>query len=329
MEAKWTTFRVTQTALESRKSTQKHPICRVVVPAVAGSNPVAHPSGVPANRHVSREADRSVPATGTDLGTVSGEATAGTPGEEAGDEPPIRFLGDEPELYLEFNHELVKMLQATVRAAPEDIDDAASFAWVQFFRYQPDRDLRWKGWLYRTAQREAWRLNAEHGRANLRIVSDADAPRPGTMREPPDPRDRLDERLEFLAALQELHRLPKNLRAIVLLRSQVTRHADVADVLGISAGRVAQLLQQVTVRLQERAETRAELERPVADPRAARLRELEVDPPDWLIEAIGRAPTFNKSSSKAILAWRRAALAIDDYRHEHGWNHEALGVGPA
>src|SRR5688572_9224271 len=100
------------------------------------------------------------------------------------------------------------------------------------------------------------------------------------MREPPDPRDRLDERVEFLAALQELHHLPKNLRAIVLLRSQTNRHADVAGVLGITAGRVAQLMHEVTVRLQERAERRATLERPVASPRAARLRELEVDPPE-------------------------------------------------
>jgi hypothetical protein len=91
---------------------------------------------------------------------------------------------------------------------------------------------------------------------------------------------------------------------------------------------VAQLLQHVTVRLQERAEHRAELERPVANPRAARLRELETEPPSWLIEAIGRAPTFNKSSSKVILAWRRAALAIDDYRNQHGWNHAEIGIGP-
>jgi hypothetical protein len=46
------------------------------------------------------------------------------------------------------------------------------------------------------------------------------------------------------------------------------------------------------------------------------------------MEAIGRVPTFNRSSSKAILAWRRAALAIDDYRNEHGWHHAEIGIGP-
>lgn len=73
---------------------------------------------------------------------------------------------------------------------------------------------------------------------------------------------------------------------------------------------------------------RAELERPLASPRSARLRELEVDPPQWLVEAIGRAPTFNKSSARPVLAWRRAALAIDDYRNEAGWHSKEVGVGP-
>jgi DNA-directed RNA polymerase specialized sigma24 family protein len=132
----------------------------------------------------------------------------------------------------------------------------------------PDRDQSWKGWLYRTAQREAWRLNAEHRRAGLRIISGGKEERhPGAIREPADPRDRLDERLEVLAALQELRTLPRNLRLVVLVNSQSSRHRDVAEVLGISRSRVAQLMQQVAVHTQQRAEIRAELERPVANPR--------------------------------------------------------------
>src|SRR4051794_15802406 len=91
------------------------------------------------------------------------------------DEPPIRFRGDEADLYLEFNPQLVKTLSRCVFGARrEDIEDAASFAWVQFFRYQPDRDQQWQGWLLGTAQREAWRLTAEHRKANLRIVSEVE-----------------------------------------------------------------------------------------------------------------------------------------------------------
>jgi hypothetical protein len=79
------------------------------------------------------EADRSVPRTGTDSGTDASATTAGTTADPGGDEPPIRFRGDEPELYLEFNHELVKNIAAAVRATPQDIEDACQFAWIQFF----------------------------------------------------------------------------------------------------------------------------------------------------------------------------------------------------
>ena len=75
-------------------------------------------------------------------------------------EPPIRFRGDEPELYLAYNHVLNGLIRRDVGAALEDIEDACQFAWIQFFRYQPDRDRNWRAWLYRTAQREAWRLTA-------------------------------------------------------------------------------------------------------------------------------------------------------------------------
>lgn len=50
--------------------------------------------------------------------------------------------------------------------------------------------------------------------------------------------------------------------------------------------------------------------------RAERLRDLETQPPKWLVKAVGRPP--GKSGNLgALLAWRRAALALDDYRREH------------
>jgi hypothetical protein len=80
--------------------------------------------------------------------------------------------------------------------------------------------------------------------------------------------------------------------------------------------------------MRERTERRAEIERPFANPRAARLRELELEPPEWIIEAIGEAPTRNKNAGGAVLAWRGAALAIDDYRREYGWKSKSIGLGP-
>ena len=57
----------------------------------------------------------------------------------------MRFRGDEPELYLAFNHELVKLIERDARAAPEDIEDACSLAWIQFFRYQPPSGTELEG----------------------------------------------------------------------------------------------------------------------------------------------------------------------------------------
>lgn len=160
------------------------------------------------------------------------------------------------------------------------------------------------------------------------IGSGFDYHRPGWADEPADPRDVFEERLEFQAALEELDKLPEHLRAVVLVHSQVKRHADIAEVLGVSRQRVGYLLQQVTVAIQDRAERRAEAERPVASPRAARLRELQDDPPGWLTNTIGSVPLQGKSNSAWILAWRRSALAIDDYRRLSGWTSPAEGMGP-
>jgi hypothetical protein len=96
------------------------------------------------------------------LGSVSQDATAGTSSESEADEPPIRFLGDEPELYLEFNDELVKALAARVNASPVD----------PVLPLPAGRDRAWKGWLIRTGQRQAWKLNAAHHRGGLHIVRD-------------------------------------------------------------------------------------------------------------------------------------------------------------
>jgi DNA-directed RNA polymerase specialized sigma24 family protein len=214
-----------------------------------------------------------------------------------------------------------------VTAHPDDIEDACAFAWIQFFRYQPDRDRNWKGWLYRTAQREAWRLNARH-RTERPMLNDTVRFGVDPASVTPDPRDRYEERLDFLAALEELDKLPERLRAVVLVRSQVGTHADVAEVLGISRQRVAFLLQHVTVALRDISERRIEAERPVASPRAARLRELEDNPPTWLVNEIGRNGGRGKNDAGTKLAWRRAALAIDDYRSVSGWDSSSRGIGP-
>ncbi len=39
-----------------------------------------------------------------------------------------------------FDHELIRRVRTAVRADPADVEDACSFAWIQFFGYQPDRE---------------------------------------------------------------------------------------------------------------------------------------------------------------------------------------------
>ena len=236
------------------------------------------------------------------------------------DEPPIRFCGDEADLYLEYNHVLVDRLKHRASGvAVHDIEDAAASAWIQFFRHQPDRDGPWQRWLYKTARGELRRQDAER------------LQHPTTLREaaePIDPRDRFGERIEFMAAMHELNRLPKLMREVLVVNSQVQFQRDVAQILGLHLSRVNHLLSSAGSTVRAMAENRATRGCPSGSPRAARLRELEAEPPDWLIEAIGTVPTRGQNVGASVIAWRRAALAIDDYRREHGWHSKSDGLGP-
>src|SRR3954447_20644679 len=127
--------------------------------------------------------------------------------------PPTRFRGDELDLYAEFHFEFVREVQRRVNTSRENVDDACAFAWVQFFSHQPDRDGAWKGWLYRVATREAFRLD-KLARRDADLVGDR-----GQDIDVEDTRDRPAERDEFLSAMQELRRLPPRLQRLVVLRS--------------------------------------------------------------------------------------------------------------
>jgi RNA polymerase sigma factor (sigma-70 family) len=259
------------------------------------------------------------------LGTVFPATTAGTTAEDEGEKPRFQVRGDELDLYAEFHFELVKKIQRDVRPISQDnAEDACAFAWLQFLRKQPDRHgERWKGWLYTAAKHEAWRLNALEFKEREDVSRDTVV----DLFDPVDPRDRISERIEFHAALQELQKLPPMLQEVVMIRSQVTRQQEVADIMGLSRQRVAQLLVKAALRVAQLNEERHDEERPVASPRAARLRELEDHPPTWLTNALGREPGRSKSDSAVVLAWRRAAIFIDDFRRDHGWSSATNAIG--
>ena len=262
---------------------------------------------------------------GVNSGTDAHATTPGTRADGEGDEPPLRLRGDEGSLFAAHADQLLKKVAENVTASREDVEDACNFAWLQFLRCQPDRDREWQGWLFKTAQREAWRLNARH-RGIVRIDASHDVR--NVVHDIADAHDPYEARFEFQAAMQELQQLPERLQAVVLLNALLGRHQDVAEVLGVSRQRVAQLVHLSAAHLLRLAERRAVAERPVASPRLARLRELEAFPPAWLIDTIGQAPNPGKSAAGVSLAWRRAALAIDDHRKLVG--HESLrdALGP-
>src|SRR4051812_16716432 len=75
---------------------------------------------------------------------------------------PVAPRGDEADLFRSHNPRLMHDVAHSVHvAAPAVVEDACSFAWAQFLQHQPERDRNWQGWLFRTAQREAWRLDRQ------------------------------------------------------------------------------------------------------------------------------------------------------------------------
>ena len=74
--------------------------------------------------------------------------------------------------------------------------------------------------------------------------------------------------------------------------------------MGIRPDQVERLLSAAAIQVAKLNEQRHDRERPVASPRAARLRELEDDPPDWLSKVIGKCP-----HSIEILCWRHPGVA--------------------
>lgn len=230
--------------------------------------------------------------------------------------------GDEAALYQSFNDELVRTVRGSITTTTANVEDACAFAWMQFLRYQPDRDRNWRGWLFRTAAREAVRLHsAERGTRYFGLVEPDNPDR--RVAEPADPRHPQTEHLEVGEALALLSRVPERRREVAVLRLAGFRYREIADILGLSRTRVEHLLREADAALnRERTQRRAD---PHSPPRLARLNELEQHPPPWLEELIGRPPGDRQATG--MLAWRRAALAIDNYRERRGMGEVEAGLG--
>ena len=238
--------------------------------------------------------------------------------------------GDEAELFELYNPVLMRRLARVVRTSPDVIEDACSIAWAQFLRHQPDRNREWRAWLFRTAQREAWILDQK--RREIRSIDDG-LPDGSLVAEPADRRDPYRERDELEAAVDVLEHLPPRLRRVAFLRATGHRYSEIGEITGDSRTRVSQLVRRANDYIRE-ALHELEAAEVVQPPRAERLRELESSPPEWLRQEIGRPPRGRggrMGHATRLLEWRRAALAIEDYRVLAGYDSEvrALGIRPA
>jgi DNA-directed RNA polymerase specialized sigma24 family protein len=228
--------------------------------------------------------------------------------------PPTR--GDEAELFRRFNHKLMGLLRGVVTtSSPDTLEDACAHAWLQFLQHQPDRDANWPAWLFVVAKREAWAIERKLQREmpkgdELGLSTSA---KNAAVDNPIELFDDVDDALSVVAPL------PSRLRRVALLHAFGSDREDIGDVTGGSATRVDHLLRRARFLISETVAERTHAERP-SSRRAERLWQLERHPPDWLVEMIG-APSCtrkNEGHTTARREWRRAAIALDDYRRAAG-----------
>ena len=228
--------------------------------------------------------------------------------------PPPR--GDEAELYRAFNHELMSTVARNTKSEMQTVEDACAFAWAQFLEYQPDRERNWEGWLFRTAQRQVWLLERDdHDHLSFPRVEREY----GTGLDDSAFIDHLQVREDVDEAFAVLRRLPERLQRIAMLRALGMRYSEIGEMTGDSATRVHQLVKRANARIDDILETRRS-EQPQS-PRAGLLQELEQQPPAWLTDKIGKMPGHVRADpgeSAARRAWRRAALALNDFLQAAG-----------
>jgi transcriptional regulator with XRE-family HTH domain len=122
--------------------------------------------------------------------------------------------------------------------------------------------------------------------------------------------------------------VPEARRSAKALQITGFTYAEIAELLGLSRTRVNHYINDANAIMRE-THARSLPENVPRIPRAIRLRQLENAPPDWLLRAIGRIPA-SPMGPEVRLLWRRAALALDDFRRQSGRELEPeLGARPS
>lgn len=225
--------------------------------------------------------------------------------------PPPR--GDEAELFREFNDALMLTVAQNVRTdSAQTVEDAVAYAWEQFMVLQPERDNNWRGWLFRAAQRHAWLL--ERQRREHVAIREEQRDRAESAVESPHVAIELQH--DVREALAMVKQLPPRLQRVTLLRALSLKQKEIGELTGDSPTRVHVLVGRANDRLSDLLEERL-CQEPAVSPRAERLRELEREQPEWVTNRIGKLPGHkrgHRAESVRRRAWRRAALALDDFR---------------
>ena len=150
-----------------------------------------------------------------------------------------RLDGDEAELFRQFHATLMRSVARTVGTSTSQVvEDACAFAWAAFLEHQPARDRNWRGWLYRTAERQAWKLE--------RSIRQTESLEPAVLDEVDlealvSPLDEIEMRNDVNDALSVIGRLPLRLQRIALLRALGFRHEEIGGLTGDSTSRAARV----------------------------------------------------------------------------------------
>jgi hypothetical protein len=132
--------------------------------------------------------------------------------------------------------------------------------------------------------------------------------------------DEIELRNDVADALNVIGKLPLRLQRIALLRALGCGHEEIGELTGDSKSRVHALVGEANRRIADHLVERSHAVESWS-PRAERLWQLENEPPEWLIKRLGRPVLVrNRVPSPSVrrLAWRRAAIALDDLRRAAG-----------
>jgi RNA polymerase sigma factor (sigma-70 family) len=227
----------------------------------------------------------------------------------------MTWRGDEEQLYRDLAPVLTKRLNGMLRTRDDAlVEEACSRAWEIFARRQAaghgaERETL-LSWLTTVAKHEAYRLIREPTHEQL----DTAARLAGRN-------DPVAAWLELYEALATVRELSPRMQEIVADRVRGLTYEEIAQARGRSYTNVARWVTRTRERLvQLRSECDSDDRgRPRALPPMHRIDQLERQPPPYLRDTLGPPPRADskRGGYTARLAWRRGALLIERYRHDH------------